>query len=227
MCSKAKNPRLAIQWIYETETANLIDDLISPKSILGRSDFPYYNELDMMIAAAWRKLLKHDRFLRRRQSAFMIYDQFRSTGFHEEIQGLSGLFSIRLENDDIQDFDLRWEQALLSRSDPPADLILEGLYKSKWQDASQLQTVLSLYNQDSIRSGGKRDYHRLRMCVKLHIDQTLRNKNFRIQNKIRKQRQVIKSANLQCAIHRHANSQCRLLPIVPKIHLSTVLLVVL
>ena len=28
-----------------------------------------------------------------------------------------------LENDDIQDFDLRWEQALLLTSDPPSDKV--------------------------------------------------------------------------------------------------------
>ena len=146
MCSKAKNPRLVFQWIYETEKAKLIDDLIYPKSILGRSDFPYYNELDMMMVAALRKLFdqhthfrkkisveeqrapKNDRFLRGRQSAFMIYDHFRSTGFHEEIQGVSGLLGIRLENDDIQYVDLRWEQALLSTNGPPSDKMLEGLY---------------------------------------------------------------------------------------------------
>ena len=29
---------------------------------------------------------------------------------------------IKLENDDFQDFDLRWEQALLLTSDPPSDI---------------------------------------------------------------------------------------------------------
>ena len=81
---------------------------------------------------------KNDRFLRGRQFALMIYDHFRSTGFYEEIQSLSGLFSIQLENDDIQDFDLRWEQASLSTSDPPSDKNVEGLYLSKLQDFSRL-----------------------------------------------------------------------------------------
>ena len=74
----------------------------------------------------------------------MIYDHFRSTGSHDEVQCLSGLFSIRLENDDIQDFDRRWEQALLSASDPSSDKILEGLYKSKLQDSFHLQTIMAL-----------------------------------------------------------------------------------
>ena len=143
--SKAKHPCLAIIWIKEIETAKTIDDLITPKSITG-TDFPDHDELDMMMTAALKKCYdrqthfrknisveeqraqKNDRFLRGRQIAFVIYDHFRSTGSYDQIQGLSGLFSIRLENDDIQDFVRRWEQALISANDPPSNKILEGLY---------------------------------------------------------------------------------------------------
>ena len=55
------------------------------------------------------------------------------------------MVSIKLENDDIQDFDLRWEQALLLTSDPPSDKVLEVLYVSKLQDSSQAQTILALF----------------------------------------------------------------------------------
>ena len=41
----------------------------------------------------------------------------------DEIQRFSGSFSIKLENDDIQNFDSRWEQALLLTSDPPSDKV--------------------------------------------------------------------------------------------------------
>ena len=92
------------------------------------------------------------------------------------------MFSIKLENDDIQDFDLRWEHALLLTSDPPSDKVLEGLYVSKLQESSQPQTIMAVYNQDILLGGGKRDNHRLRMCVKLHIEQAQRSDNFRIQS---------------------------------------------
>ena len=68
-----------------------------------------------------------------------------------------------MQDDDIQDFDLRWEQALLLISDPPSDKVLEGLYASKIQDSSQAQTIVARYNQEILRGGGQRDYHRLRM----------------------------------------------------------------
>ena len=81
---------------------------------------------------------------------------------------------MKLENDDIQDYDLRWEQALLLASDPPSDKVLEGLYVSKLQDSFQAQTIMALFNQEILRGRGRRDYHRLRMCVKLHIEQAQR-----------------------------------------------------
>ena len=109
---------------------------------------------------------------------------FRPTGFYDEIQSLSGLFSIELENDDIQDFDLRWGQALLLTSDPPSDKVLEGLYVSKLLVSFQAQTIMTLYNQEILRGGGQRDCYRLRLCVKLHIEQAQRCINFRIQSQM-------------------------------------------
>ena len=41
-------------------------------------------------------------------------------------QGLSDLFTISLQNDDVQDFDARWDHALLSVSEMPSDMSLEG-----------------------------------------------------------------------------------------------------
>ena len=95
------------------------------------------------------------------------------------------LISIKLDNDDTQDFDLRREQALSVTSDPPLDKVLEGLYVSKLQDSSQAQTITALHNQEILRGGGKRDYHRLRMCVIMHIEQAQRSKKFRIQPSLR------------------------------------------
>ena len=37
----------------------------------------------------------------------------------------------------------------------PSDVILEGLYKSKLQDSVQLQTVVALYDQETVRSNGQ------------------------------------------------------------------------
>ena len=196
---KSKGSSLPMQWIKEIETAN-----ITPRSILGRTDFLDHDELDAMMASALRKLFdqqtrfrkkasveeqraqNHDRFFRGRQIALMMYDHFRSTGSYDGVQGLSDLFSTRLHNDDVQDFDVRCDRAISSTCVTPASKILEGLYKSKLQDSTQLQTLLALalFNKETIRSGGEPDFHRLRTCVKLHVDQTLRNKNSKIHNEM-------------------------------------------
>ena len=52
----------------------------------------------------------------------------------------------------------------------PSDVILEGLYKSKLQDSVHLQTVLALYDQETVRNNGQTSYLRLKTSVKLHID---------------------------------------------------------
>ena len=188
-----------VSWIKEIEAAKSLKDLINPKSITGK-DFPDYEELDLMMASALKRCYskqthirkkisveeqrthKDNRFLRGRQIAYLIFEYFRPSGSYDELQELSGLFSIKLENDDIQDFDSRWEQSLLLTSRPPSDKVQEGLYVSKLQDFPQVQTIMALFNQDILRGGGQRDYHRLRMCVKLHIEQAQRSNNFRIQS---------------------------------------------
>ena len=114
----------------------------------------------------------------------MIYEYFRATGACEAVRGLSDLFSICVQNDDVQDFDVRWDQALLSASDMPSDVIVEGLHKSKLQDSVQLQTVLAWYDQESVRNNGEPSCLRLKTSVKLHVDQMMRTRNFRVRNQV-------------------------------------------
>ena len=168
--SKTAYPHLTLHWIKEVEMAKSIDELMTSRSIAGRNDFPDFDMLDAMIASALKRLLdkhihfrkrvsveeqraqKHDRFLRGRHIAYMISEYVRATGAHEAAQGLSTLFAINLQNDDVQYFDGRWDHALLSVSEMPSDIILEGLYKSKLQNSAQLQTVLALYDQETARN---------------------------------------------------------------------------
>ena len=100
---------------------------------------------------------------------------------------------IRWRNDDVQDFDVRWDQAPLSSNDMPSDVILEGLCKSKLQDSVQLQTVLALYDHGTVRNNGQTSYLRLRTSVKLHIEQMMRSRNFRVRSEDVERGSVTKS----------------------------------
>ena len=70
----------------------------------------------------------------------MIYEHVRTTGACEAVQSLSDLFNIRLHSDDVQDFDTRWDQALLAASEIPSEM--EGFF------SSQICRILSSFRLD-------------------------------------------------------------------------------
>ena len=127
---------------------------------------------------------KYDQFLRERQIAYMIYEYFRLTGAHEAVHGLSDLFSKSLQDDDVRDFDTRWDQAPWAASEIPTETVLEGLYKSKCQDSVQRHTVLAMHEQEDVRNNEPPNYSRLKTTVRRHIDQTMRTHNFRARSEI-------------------------------------------
>ena len=92
-----------------------------------------------------RKAQKQDRFLRRRQIAYLIYEYFRVTGANDSVENYTDLFTIVLRNDDIQEFDSKWDK-ILSMTQIPSDDILEGSYKLRIRESEKLKTVLELYN---------------------------------------------------------------------------------
>ena len=125
-----------------------------------------------------QKAQKEDRFLRGRQIAYLIYDHFRFTGIHDSVENYTDLFTIVLRNDDIQEFDSKWDRILLSMTKIPHDDILEGLYKLRIRESKKLKTVLELYDLETHQKKLGPDYHRLKTMVKRSIEQEIRNKNF-------------------------------------------------
>ena len=159
-----------------------------------------------------QKAQKEDRFLRGRQIAYLINDYLLFTGAHDAVLdnadsftttlGTSGsleqtipsrttptcsllyadLFTISLRNDDIQEFDSKWDEILLTRTQIPSDDILEGLYKLRIRESDKLKTVLELYDLEIHQKKAGPDYHRLKTMVKRSIEQDLRNSNFAARN---------------------------------------------
>ena len=117
------------------EMVDSVDDLRSSSSIRCIS-MPNFEVLDARIASALNKIIhnshfkaqKQDRFLRGRQIAYLIYDYFRVTGANDSVENYADLFTIILRNEDIQEFDSKWDGILLSMTKIPPDDILEELY---------------------------------------------------------------------------------------------------
>ena len=134
-----------MHWIKEVEMVESVDDLKSSRSIKGTPG-PDFELFDARIASALNKIIqstrfnkkvsleemkahKEDRFLRGRQIAYLIYEYFRVTGANDSVENYADLFTVVLRNDDIQEFDSRWDEILLSMTQIPSDDILESLYK--------------------------------------------------------------------------------------------------
>ena len=125
VCTCSQFPTEAMQWIKEVELVASVDELRSSSSTRGIS-MPKFEVLDARIASALNKIIhnsqfkrrisleeqkaqKEDRFLRGRQIAHLIYDHFRVTGSHDSVENYTDLFTIVLRNDDIQEFDSKWD----------------------------------------------------------------------------------------------------------------------
>ena len=197
VCTCSQFPTEAMQWIKEVELVDSVDELRSSSSTRGIS-MPNFEVLDARIASALNKIIhnshfkrnisleeqkaqKEDRFLRGRQISYLIYDQFQVTGTDDSVENDTDLFKIVLRNDDIQEFDSKWDGILLSMTKIPHDDILEGLYKLRIRESDKLKTVLELYDLETQKKLGP-DYHRLKAMVKRSIEQEIRNKNFGVRS---------------------------------------------
>ena len=125
-----------------------------------------------------QKAQKEDRFPRRRQIAFMIYNYFRVTGAHDTAPDHAELFSVTLHDDDIQEFDTRWNEVPLFMSKSPSDDILESLYKLRIRGSAQFKTVLELYDMEIHQKISMPKYQKLKTMLKRSINQKLRLRNF-------------------------------------------------
>ena len=69
----------------------------------------------------------------------MICEYFRVTGAQEAVLDLL-IYSVSLYMAyDVQDFDTRWDQALLSTSEVPNDKIMESLFNMRIRGSDQTE----------------------------------------------------------------------------------------
>ena len=145
---------------------------------------------------------KEDRFLRGRQIACMIYEYFRVTGVNESVLDYAGLFTIGLRNDDIQEFDSKWDGILLSMTKIPPDDILERLYELKIRESEKLKTVLELYDLEIHQRISEPDYQRLKTVVNRSVDQKLGSQNIEARNERIEKGAVVKNRRDQRCVER-------------------------
>ena len=77
---------------------------------------------------------------------FEVLDYFRVTGANDSVENYADLFTTVLRNDDIQEFDSKWDEISFSMTKIPSDDVLEGLYKLRIRESEKLKNVSDLYN---------------------------------------------------------------------------------
>ena len=105
-----------------------------------------------------------------------------SLGANDFVENYADLFTIVLRNDEIQEFDSKWDGILLSITKIPSDDILEGLCKLGVRESEKLQTVLELYDLEIHQKKIGPDYHRLKTILKWSIERDLRIRGFEARN---------------------------------------------
>ena len=123
-------PSDATLWIKKVEMVDSLDESKNSRSVcwkefsklrdVRREDCLCSEQRSFRIPSSirrsvWRnkKAQKEDHFLRGRQIAYLIYDYFRVTAANDSVENYADLFTIVLRNDDIQEFDSKWDGTLL------------------------------------------------------------------------------------------------------------------
>ena len=174
ICSCSGCLILEMLWIKETEVAKSVDDLMTSQSIGGHI-IPNVEMIDAQIASALKRNITSQHF-RRRNNVEVQHAQKQIRFCSRKIDCLHDL-SVSLQGDYIQDFDTKWDQTPLAASETPKENVLESLYKMRIREPVQLQTVLSMYEQENDRDRALPSCHRLKTMVRRHIDQTWQVRN--------------------------------------------------
>ena len=86
--------------------------------------------------------------------------------------------SLYHHDDDIQEFDTRWDGILLSMTKVPSDDLLESFYKLRIRESAQLKTALELYDMEIHQKISMPNCQKLKTMVKRRKDHKLRLRKF-------------------------------------------------
>ena len=116
---------------------------------------------------------KGERFITRRQVAWMIYENFNVSDTDEPVLDLK----VELKNDNVQTFNMRWSETITAMMKQQDDDNLKTFYRCQRRQSEQPKKLLSLFIRDTVQ---KRDS---RWCQTAkyggpRLEQTIREKHF-------------------------------------------------
>ena len=138
----------------------------------------------------------------------MIYDYFRVTGAHDTVRDYTDFFSITLRDDDVQEFDTRWDEILLCMTKIPTDDVFESLCKLRIRESDQLIALLQFYDMEIQQKILMPNYQKLKTMVKKCIYQKLRLRIFDARNERIETGTVVTSRGGSSVIERGKKGVC-------------------
>ena len=168
-------PSDAMLWIKEVETFDSLDELKFSRSVYGK-DFPDFEMPDAKIASALNKIIQNSQFKNEEQKAQKDYRFLRGRSDWRSWHTLdcADFFSVTQRDDNVKEFDTRFDEVLLSMTKIWSDEILESLYNLRIRESDQLKSILELYDLDIHQKKSNPDYQKLKTMVERRIDQKLR-----------------------------------------------------
>ena len=168
VCTCSKFLTEPMQWIKEVELVDSVDDLRSSYlfvvfqcrilKYLMRGLFQHWTKSSIISSSKRRISLEEQKgpeagpFHLRNTDCLL---DLRVLPGHWDpwfCRNYTDLFTIVLRNDDIQEFDSKWDGIWLSTTKIPHDDILEGLYKLRIRESEKLKTVFWIMTWRLIRS---------------------------------------------------------------------------
>ena len=125
-------------------------------------------------------------FFRGRQIAYLIYEYFWVTGAIDSVENYADLLTMRLRNDDIQEFDSKWGGNSLIDGENPTWWFLGRIVQIKntrvWETPDRIGIVWPGDYQKRLGPDFQRFKTMFKKKKKKRIVQDLRNRNFDAQN---------------------------------------------
>ena len=90
----------------------------------------------------------------------------------------------------------------------PSDVMLEGLYRQNYRILLNFGLCWLLYDQETARNNRRPNYSHLETAVKLHIDQMMRTRNFRVRSDLVERGSVTESRNGKKAYVERTVGEC-------------------
>ena len=75
-----------------------------------------------------------------------------------------------LRGDDVQEFDTKWDEVLLSMKNTLGEDMMESFVKLRIRNSEQVKTTSALYNQDTLEKGQPVSFTRLKNMVKKYLE---------------------------------------------------------